>query len=498
MSRAFVRSIFSFPVFLGAALAAIVFQIDNSRLPDPDIWWHLRNAEYLLKTHHFIRADMYSYTVTGASWINHEWLAEIPYYLAWRAWGLRGLFLVMIVLLETVMLGTYALGRLVSGNAKSAFVASWLAVLMATVSFGPRTLLFGWICLLALLAVLWSFKNKRRDLLWLLPPLFLLWVNLHGSWLIGMAVLWIFILTGLVEFSGPALESVRWTRPELRRLLIVAGTSLLVVFLNPYGHRLVLYPFDLALGQKLNVANIQEWASPDFHVLRGKILLGSIFLTLTMVLVRRQRLRLEWFLLFLLGIYASVTYGRFLFLAAIIFTPILASSLDMIPSHANENEKDKPFLNGVLIAAAIAFMIWRFPAEHDLSVQVEALYPTRAVSFVKQRSDQEPGRVFNLYVWGGYFILNCRDVPVFIDPRVDIFEHRGVFRDYLDVINLNGSLEVLDKYGVRYVVLDSHSAQAYFLDHVPQWHATYRDDVAIVFERSAEILHGVPVVAPKN
>ena len=68
---------------------------------------------------------------------------------------------------------------------KAAFVASWLAVWLATVSFGPRTLLAGWMCLVAELFILAQFK-AGKDRTWLLPPLFVLSANLHGSWLIGM------------------------------------------------------------------------------------------------------------------------------------------------------------------------------------------------------------------------------------------------------------------------------------------------------------------------
>lgn len=88
--RAAIARVFSFPVLLAVALAASVYHLANGGIADPDIWWHLRNAQYLLESHHFIRADMYSYTVLGQPWINHEWLAELPYYLAWKAWGLPG------------------------------------------------------------------------------------------------------------------------------------------------------------------------------------------------------------------------------------------------------------------------------------------------------------------------------------------------------------------------------------------------------------------------
>ena len=84
-------------IFARMRFAAVITA--RPRLNDPDLWWHLRNAQVLLTTHHFIRQDFYSFTTVGQPWINPEWLAEIPYYLAFRIFAERGVFLMMIVAL---------------------------------------------------------------------------------------------------------------------------------------------------------------------------------------------------------------------------------------------------------------------------------------------------------------------------------------------------------------------------------------------------------------
>src|SRR5215475_11364660 len=73
------RVLSGFPAVLATALVTTVVIFANRSIADPDIWWHLRNAEELLRSGHMVRADAYSYTVRGAAWINHEWLGEIPY-----------------------------------------------------------------------------------------------------------------------------------------------------------------------------------------------------------------------------------------------------------------------------------------------------------------------------------------------------------------------------------------------------------------------------------
>src|SRR5437016_10640273 len=70
-----MRRAFSFLTMLTFLLLTLEFMMTRGSVVDPDIWWHLHNAEYLFQHHQFPRADMYSFTVAGHPWINHEWLS---------------------------------------------------------------------------------------------------------------------------------------------------------------------------------------------------------------------------------------------------------------------------------------------------------------------------------------------------------------------------------------------------------------------------------------
>lgn len=164
-----IRQVFSFPALLGTLLVTTVFAMSRNGFSDPDIWWHLRNAEYLLVNHRLVRVDMYSFTLAGQPWVNPEWLGEIPYYLAWQAGGLVGIKLVMIVALEAIFLGLFYLCYKTSGNSKGAAIACYFAVFLAVVNFGPRTILFGYGFLVVLLIVLERFRSCGKGPLWILP-----------------------------------------------------------------------------------------------------------------------------------------------------------------------------------------------------------------------------------------------------------------------------------------------------------------------------------------
>ena len=76
MLRDRMRAVFSFPVAVGSILAWLVHQKAEAGVGDPDIWWHLRNAQFLVQQHHFPRQDMYSFTAAAKPWVNTEWLAK--------------------------------------------------------------------------------------------------------------------------------------------------------------------------------------------------------------------------------------------------------------------------------------------------------------------------------------------------------------------------------------------------------------------------------------
>jgi hypothetical protein len=100
------------------------------------------------------------------------------------------------------------------------------------------------------------------------------------------------------------------------------------------------------------------------------------------------------------------------------------------------------------------------------------------------RAFHPDGNVFNEYLWGGYLIWNARQIPVFIDSRVDIFEYNGTFKDYLDAVRLKNTLVIFDKYSIKYALLERDTPLVYFLEHAPLWKVDYSDQVLVVLERN--------------
>ncbi|GAC1655196.1 MAG: hypothetical protein NVS9B15_15990 [Acidobacteriaceae bacterium] len=469
---------FPFHLMLAALIGAMVFFFVGGSIADPDIWWHLKNAQILVEQHHWVRFDTYSFTVTGTPWVNSEWLSEVIYFLAWKFAGLRGIFGLYAAMAELIMFGVLWLSYQASGSIKSAFLATAVAVTLAVVNFGPRTILFGWACLLVLLIILWQLLREGSAPLWVIPLIFAFWVNLHGSWLIGLVVYAIVFACGFIDGTFGQVVATRWTSRQARALLLTGVSILPALLLNPYGYKTVFYPFDMAYRQKLNIANVEEWASIDFHQPRGKLVLLLLFSVLALALTRKKTWKLPEIAMTVFALYASLSYVRFLFMAGILIAPILARHLDFVAPY--KKDVDRSWLNAVIVAALCAFMFHRLPSSSTLADDLSKKFPSRAVQFLQAHPGE---RTVNHYTYGGYLIWSSPAVATFIDSRTDIFEYRGVLKDYLDLIQLKQSVEVLDKYKAHFVLFPKADPLSYLLRHDSSWKVAYEDERDEVFER---------------
>jgi|GEM_PF-218857 len=480
--RSWYRTIISFPVVLTFVVLTLVFTLAHGIVADPDIWWHLHNAEYLVQHHSLPGYDMYSFTVPGHPWMNHEWLAELPYYFAWRALGLRGIDALSVAVLSLIFLGVLYLCYRECGNYKAAVLASSYAIFLGRVSFGPRTILFGYAYLVLLLIILQRFRRNGHAPLWLLPPLFCLWVNTHGSWSIGMIIFSTIVAGGLVRLKWGMVESEPWTPSQRKNLLLAWGASVASLFVNPFGARLVFYPLDLAFRQKLNIEHVTEWVSVNFHDARGKFVIVLLIVLLVSALLRPRRWTLSELALVLFALYSGLTYIRFLFLLGIVVAPALAKILDFVPPY--RPELDTPVINTFAILLVIAAVVHYWPRESRLQSSVDDQYPLQAISYLQAHPPSGP--IVNYYLWGGYINWKDPNLKVFVDGRADIFDYTGVLKDYLALLRVEDPEPLLDKYKARYVLFPHHEPLTYVLEHDPKWKTIYSDRISVLLERTGD------------
>jgi len=298
----------------------------------------------------------------------------------------------------------------------------------------------------------------------------------------------VFVACGSVRVDVGSIESAPWTPAQMRKLLVATCLSVGALFVNPYGWRLVAYPFNLAFHQKLNIANVDEWRTLDFHSMRGRLFLVCLAALFLLQLVRRRRWKLYEVAFVCIGVYSALSYSRFLFLAAILVMPLMAVDLPgLARSHVRRN---RPWLNAALLLALVPLAAFHSPAPASEKLDSStAKFPVQALGYLRDFHPQ--GNVFNEYIWGGFLEFHARQIPVMIDSRADIFEYNGTFKDYLDAVQLRGTNEVLNKYKIRYILFERDAPMISFLLQTSGWKVDYEDDTAILLERSVALDDGL-------
>jgi hypothetical protein len=311
----------------------------------------------------------------------------------------------------------------------------------------------------------------------------LVWINTHGSFIVGLGIILVYWAAGLRAFRLGGIEARRWTSAERIRLAFVFLLCLAVLPATPYGTCLAVYPFDMAFSQPVNVASVLEWQPMPFNILGGKLFLALLLGFLLFQVAFRFTWRLEELTLFLFGTTMACLHVRFLLLFVPLFAPMLSMILARwLPRY--EKEKDKYLLNALLMAGMIAAMIHYFPSLEDLREKVANHFPVRAVEYLRQHP--VPGPMFNTYGYGGYLLWAGH--KVFIDGRGDLYERGGVLSDYMHItLAKPGALAVLEGYHVGSCLLERDEPMSTLLSASPNWKKIYSDNVSALFVRTAAV-----------
>jgi hypothetical protein len=253
---------------------------------------------------------------------------------------------------------------------------------------------------------------------------------------------------------------------------------------TPYGSQIAANPIEMAIAQPFNIANIQEWQPVSFNEPLGKFLLlfaAALFLA---QVVLRLTYRFDEMAMLLFAFYATYSHLRFAMIFVIFLAPVVAAILARwVPPY--DAAKDRYLLNFALIALVIIALVKFRPTQQELETVVAGTYPTGAVEYLRQHP--EPTGMFNQYGWGGYLISKLgHDHRVFIDGRADLFEHTGVFQDYMVIAYAQpGATQLLARYNIQSCLVERKSPIEMLLAASPDWKQVYSDGLSVIFVRAA-------------
>jgi hypothetical protein len=432
-----------------------------------DSWWQLRAGQWIVYTRQVWLVDPFSSTAQGAPWPNHEWLTQVLFYLIYLVAGLRG----VVVLCAMIATATWwIIYQLCVGAPRYRAITLLLAVVCHEIVWAVRPHMVS-----LLLVALTILLIQRRRFHWILPPLFLLWANLHGGVVLGGVVL--LVATGTALFVQPR---------EVRYWAGLTALCALATLINPMG--LGLWRFALSMFSHPETEYIQEWLPPslDWPISYPFFMLAAFWLLIVGLRWRQWRGFDDWmfvllgFTLLLLG-FRAVRHTPLFAIAAL---PLIAR---VLPAETNTPAPGGAARRGALHLAfggliglscvALVGYSWndrRWMAWEPLSPAViDALRGC-------------PGPLYNTYDTGGALLWFVPEQAVFVDSRNDPYPLDLLFRAV--ITEQQGTYhELFQKYDVSCALVPLDKPIYTALRHDLAWQEVAQDaEVAVLYRSTAD------------
>ncbi len=522
-----------------ALLGLLAFTAISVRLlGDAGIGWHIRTGQLILATHTIPRVDPFSSTAAsvtvGQPWFAWEWLYDVIVGWLDRAAGLNGVVLFTALIIAGLFAWTFRLLLRRGTNVLVALVLILLAASAAMIHFQARPHVVSW-----LFAVVWFWilesqeetwggahsdsshadsDSPRSWPLWVLPLLMLVWVNVHGGFLIGfvlLAIYWIGAVWQWFSLKGDRFEDVlRKIRAgrRIRALAFMGVLSAAATFVNPYGFKLHVHIYRY-LSNRFLMDHIDEFQSPNFHYVAQKCFAGLLLLTLLALAARRREAGVSQGLVVLFAVYAGLYASRNIpvssLLLILVIGPWLSDAMERLAdtlssrgsaiqwrgmastSFLQRMKAVELSLRGHLWPiAAIVLTCWI--AAHGGKLGAKPLmdahfdpkrFPVHAVDYLQKQGVQGP--LVSPDYWGGYLIYRLYPrVRMVVDDRHDFYGEEFL-KSYLKMMHVEpGWEDFLQQHQAQCVAVPRDSALANILVETPGWKPIYSDDAAVVFLRS--------------
>jgi len=540
--RPHIRDVGVFGAFVAIFAMALRPVVDN------DLFWHLATGRYMWTTGRIPYADPFSWTAPGRAWIAHEWLTEALLYPLYTRGGYPALMLVFAAVIAAAFALSYATARLLSATRPIGVGVVVVAAVASTHTWGVRPQMLS-LLLTALTA--WILTRARVSgrprLLWALPPLLTLWVNLHGGFIFGLVIIGVAALARTCEgiFTLPSPLPTSLDAPRARDIWRAFALSLAACLLNPNGLKGLIYPFTY-LGDNASTRYIAEWVSPDFHQGQYQSFEALLLALVAGVALSPRRPRLAEVLLALLFTHLALVSVRNINLFSIVIAPLIAiylsyawrelrgrgargegrgargegrgarggrrqvgderreaplpidtrvatnACLDDCPvplatRHSSLVTRPVAALNltlaAVLVVAVLVSSAPNLTARHNTAIQA-GRFPAGTVSYL--RTHRLAGPLFNSYDWGGYLIWTLYPrVRVYVDGRPDMYGDRFI-DDFVHTWQAQpGWRATLRRQGVRLVLVEPSSGLGRALAGAPGWRVVSRDKVSVLYARTS-------------
>ncbi len=468
-------------------LFAFIFAFNN--IFEGDTFWHLRLGQYMLATHSLPFHDIFSYTLAGRPVYPVEWLFEVVWFLLYSFTGVAGLIVIKSViagltgiLLYLSMIG-YKINRFV------AFFVVSTVFIAAGFYFPDRPQIITYLGIALFVFITLLYDKGHRKILWLLPIIMLIWVNMHPGAVFGIIFLSGVVLEGLLNLLRKRIKFAAFFP-----LAAVFVLTCLATLISPNTYHLYSFLFDHAasLAKGGGLKYIAEFMPPSFAntpiMFVGLIVFSLILVigVLTSLISGTRRLPLRFVIFGIIMIPASFDMRRMVIMALIGIVPGIGIILNEWFSALKIIRKS----NAVLATIYALFIILPFGYEFyqyktdyvgykGIGVQHQ-FYPNKAINFILNHRIK--GNIYNSINFGGAVIfLGFPEIKDFIDTR--LMPERMLLPEVAAAMNDPSAFQrLMNRYNVTYSLVETYVARNYrSLFPRTDWSLVYFDDYAQIY-----------------
>ena len=361
--------------------------------------------------------------------------------------------------------------------------------------------------LAVLVYLLERFRDGAHWISWTIPPLFLLWANLHGGFTAGLFLLGLVGMASMVVRAGcrwwPNLTDridervLSWV--QLRQLVLASGTAAVATLANPYGWKLYGEILD-SLSNRFMLDFLQEWQPVSLATQAGRgFVIYLVALVAAMLLGYRRIEPIRWMVL-VVFLVLSLRHLRnvplFLIMSLPLFAEMLEAGVARFSGWIQPSLRQARLgLLGLTLTAGL-LLVWLGPdhlrhvAQAGLQPEryyEETSYPIEAIQWVRAHHDQVGQHLFNDYAHGGFLLWWLPEEKIFIDGRMPAWRigDRWLVKDYAAVALADPPLlTVFDKYTVDWAIVRRNTVLDQALAQLSGWRRIYEDGKVAIYVRS--------------
>ncbi len=501
-------------------VALYAFALGMKELREPDIWWQLLAGRWMIENGAVTHADMFSYTMQGAQWINVKWLYEVTIALFEKALGPEAVMLLQAIVNIAIVYFLYCTINYVSKNKGvqlsvfSIVISLLIFLAISEYRMAGRPEMISHLLAATYLYILWRNPSLPwKAILWLIP-LQCLWANMHEGYPVGIVIIGTMAAGSTLSFF---ITRDKATLQQTVRIVAVTALAVLAILCNPNGIVLWKQPFEIYRQVWANkyTSELYDYTVPQYWTIQAKwhlaifAMVALYWIAAIIKAVKQKQVKTfftpvitSYLLVIPLLMYLSLTANRNIPFAQIAFIPSLPLVLmSLVQLRAIRENKlllslsSKAWVVTIIVAAAFYITIvsnafYKFTdSPNKYGIHTSLLKnPTGAVEFIKQHNIKGPA--FSDYFVSSYLLWSMYpDFQSYIDLRdLDVFPVK-FFDEYFSLYEQPEKFRAIDeKYNFNYVVLNA--SQLAGLQFDLYWKAGYNlvyvDPVSVIFLKQNE------------